>query len=238
MRKCDEAAVPCLELVLADGPYGWVQETACCLTLCRPLLTQPQLLQPVQIDAVVQPALRLLDKKLDGLVRKVQYRGQVLENTSSLFLYHQVVLSKALAASKNIERILGRGDEILEIQKQALALRRVLAQFEFGIRAVETAYSRQMPTVPDSLWTKSDVINISATLARARDAKMTASFLLQNEDQSQQMSRAACELARFAKALLDPLLEEVDAAKVPPVLEDTLAKCRNLLSEVELMLTH
>ncbi|KAK5098597.1 hypothetical protein LTR70_002484 [Exophiala xenobiotica] len=238
MRQCDEAPVPCLELILAHGPYGWVQKTACCLTLSQPLTTQPQLLPPARIDAVVQPALRLFDKKLDSLVRKVQYRGQVLENTSSMFLYHQVVLNKALAASKNIERILGRGDEILEIQKQALALRRVLTQFELGIRAVETAYSREMPTVPDSIWAKFDAVSLGATLARARDAKMTAFFLLQNQDQSQQMSRAACELALFAKALLDPLLEDVDAAKVRPVIADTFVKCRDLLSDVELMLTN
>jgi len=238
MRQCDEAPVPCLELILANGPYGWVQETACCLTLSQPLTTQPQLLQPAQIDAVVQPALRLFEKKLDSLVRKIQYRGQVLENTSSLFLYHQVVLNKALAASKNIERILGRGDEILEIQKQALALRRVLTQFELGIRAVGTAYSCEMPTVPDSIWASFDAVSLGATLARARDAKMTAFFLLQNQDQSQQMSRAACELALFAKALLDPLLEDVNAAKVRPVVADTFAKCRDLLSDVELMLTN
>jgi len=237
VRKCDEAAVPCLELVRADGPYGWVQETACCLTLSRSLAGQPQLLQPAQIETIFQPALRLVDKKLDGFLRKVQYRGQVLENTSSLFLYHQVVLNKAQAASKNIELILGRGDEILELQKQTLALRRVLVQFELGIRAVETAYSRQMPAVPDSTWIKFDTIETGATLARARDAKTTASFLLQNQDQSQQMSRAACELGLFAKALLDPLLKEFKPAKAHAAVEGTLAKCRDLLSEVELILS-
>jgi len=239
-RKCDEAAATCLQTVSAIGPYGWAQQTLCCLTDGKAFPERAYLLQPKQVGVIFQSAMKTVGAELEELSRKADVRIEMLERTSYLrLLYFQDVAqnakSMAMAAPNIIKRSLSHGDGILELEKEVVVLNDVLEKLELGLKAVETAYSCQLPAVPEAARINIVHIGIRAVLARARDAKSTACFLLKSQDQSQQMQRAAPELFSFVKALLDSLLDEF-GHMADPLVKNAIAKCRVLLKEVDSVL--
>ena len=237
-RTCNEPPVPCLQTVLASGPYGWAQYTLCCLTTGT---GRPYLLEPRGINSILQPALKIFDAKLEEVSRRVEDRSRMLERTSLLMILHfqemaQSATSMAMAAPNIIHQSLSHADEILELEKEVSAFKDLLEKLEHGVQAVERAYSCQLPAIPETTKLKVHCIGIRAVLARARDAKSTACYLLRSRDPSQQMQRAATELLLFAKALLGSLLLAfVDVECME--LKDVIAKCRRLLEEVEMLLS-
>lgn len=224
---------PCIELVHATGPDGSDLEAPCALTTGTRVPSQHQLLDFANIQKVFQPILQLLLAKLKELSERTVHRTTVLERTSHLFLIH-CVQPQILAAGRNIDNILQRHDEILAVQKEAAIVKHVLIAFENSLKAISG-----MCGVAPSTQVEFDKIALRATLARAKDTKGTAAYLMETGDRSQQMQRAARDLLIFAKAELKAIVDEHVgdlAISVAWILEDAVEESRKLLDEINSML--